>query len=206
MPKPAADPPSCVFTHAAFRAGFLTVFDSLLRYSVEGSSDDLQFRGLFERYPLLNAIAPQVQLECLLRAWSRWQAGLEPDALDQCVTHACQEKLIEHSDAGNQRYLNVILSGPTGEPLREDFWLGTRLRCLQLGGHPKWLGCVERQMVCGPENRALNGEFAEDAELMDLIGQWRARREVIFCSTDLLTPDEQDLLLAFFEEHPGLVR
>jgi hypothetical protein len=206
MSNSAADAPSCVFTHAAFRAGFLSVFDSLLRYSVEGSSDDLQFRGLFEHYPLLNAVAPQVQLDCLLRSWSRWQSGHEPDALDQCVTHACREKLIEHSDAGNQRYLNVILSGPQGEPLREDFWLGTRLRCLQLGSHPSGQGCVVRQMVSGPENRALNSEFAEDVELLDLIGQWRARREVIFCSTDLLTPDEQDLLLAFFEEHPGLVR
>jgi hypothetical protein len=43
-------------------------------------------------------------------------------------------------------------------------------------------------------------------ELLDLVGRWVAQRDVILGSKGLLTQDEQDLLRAFFEEHPGLVR
>ncbi len=40
-------------------------------------------------------------------------------------------------------------------------------------------------------------------ELLDLVGRWVARKDLILGSEGLLTQDEQDILRAFFEEHPG---
>jgi hypothetical protein len=41
---------------------------------------------------------------------------------------------------------------------------------------------------------------------MGLVGRWQAQKSVLLGTEGLLTQDEQDILRAFFEEHPGLVR
>jgi hypothetical protein len=43
-------------------------------------------------------------------------------------------------------------------------------------------------------------------ELLDMVGRWVAQKDLILGSEGLLTRDEQDILRAFFEEHPGLAR
>ena len=85
----------CQITCAAFRAAFVTTLDCLLRYALDPSAADERPVGIFDCFPMLNAVAPQIQLECLLRTWSRRNRELpdSADVLDDCVLYAACESL-----------------------------------------------------------------------------------------------------------------
>jgi hypothetical protein len=42
-------------------------------------------------------------------------------------------------------------------------------------------------------------------DLLDFVGRWRASRETLLNSSGLLNENEQDMIRAFFEEHPQLL-
>ena len=198
---------------AAFRAAFVTTLDSLLRYSLDPLSSHERPAGIFDCFPMLNAVAPQIQLECLLRTWSRRHQGLAvSDVLDDCVLHAACEALTRISTDSNTAALGVVLNGPTSMTLTEKHWLCSQARCLQVAGpqplRPAFLWAMtEIQEPC----RWCDTEFVADSasdceELLNLVGRWVGDREIILGSDGLLTQAEQEMLQTFFEEHPGLAR
>lgn len=206
--------PFCEVTYTALRASFVVTLDSLLRCSLDPTAAFERSFGFFGCYPMLNATSPQIQLECLLRTWQRcFQNAESPDLLDECVFYAAYDTLADMCCDTSAATLKVTLNGPHPmDSLAGDHWLGSKTRCLQTAARPEsmdrvvghlaeirdpnpWLGGVERGVL---------EESSE--ELLELVGRWRADKEVIFGTIGLLTEDEQDILRAFFEEHPGLVR
>ncbi len=204
---------SCQITCAAFRAAFVTTLDSLLRYALDPSAVYERPVGIFDCFPMLNAVAPQIQLECLLRTWSRRNRELpdSADVLDDCVLHAACEALARVSTDKNTTLLNVVLNGPRTMTVAASQWLCSQARCLQVAGpeplRPAFLWELaeidEPFLRCRTECAA---DSASDRdELLNLVGRWVADREVVLGSHGLLTQAEQEMLQTFFEEHPGLV-
>ncbi len=201
-------------TCAAFRAAFVTTLDSLLRYALDPLAAYERPAGIFDCFPMLNAVAPQIQLECLLRTWSRRnrESPDSADVLDDCVLHAAWESLARISRDRNTTLLNVVLSGPTTMTAAASQWLCSQARCLQVAGpeplRPAFLW--ELTEIDEPSLRSRTESAADSAsdrdELLNLVGRWVADRNVVLGSQGLLTPAEQEMLQTFFEEHPGLVR
>ena len=207
-------PNDCQITLAAFRAAFVTTLDSLLRYSLDPSAVYEQPAGIFDCYPMLNAVAPQIQLECLLRTWGHRDRGLfaAADVLDDCVLHAAHEALARIAIDRNPAALKIVLNGPRSTSAGANQWLCSQTRCLQVAG-PKPLRRAflqELKEIDEPRSLSRTKNSANSAsdrdELLNLVGRWTADREIVLGSQGLLTPAEQGLLQAFFEEHPGLVR
>lgn len=205
-------PLTCEVTYTAMRAAFVVTLDGLLRSSLDPTSAFEKSLGFFGCYPLLNSTSPQIQLECLLRTWQRCFQDNEPaDLLDECVIYAAYETLADVCCAESSRTLNVALNGPHVLNSQQDQWLCSKTRCLQAAGQEDATRRVVQHLA---EPRDANrwagmpdGEFSSEAsdELLELVGRWRAAKSVVLGSSGLLTEDEQDILRAFFEEHPGLI-
>lgn len=208
----SAEPTSvvCPVTYAALRAGFVAVLDCLLRYSRDPLCTPPVSTGFFDCYPLLSSVSPQVQLECLLRTWNRCLQSAAPDVLDEFVCYAAYEKLASLAASEDNRVLKVILNGPANGGDADDVWIATKTRCLQfvVAGSP---GTVIWRQLESPQDsiqgRSLLSSWGQiESQLMELLSIWRASKGVVLGSQGLLTEDEQEILRAFFEEHPGLVR
>ncbi len=212
-PEDSATDPG-LFTCAAFRAAFVTTLDSLLRYSLDPSWAYERPSGIFDCFPMLDSVAPQIQLECLLRTWSRWHQGLADnfDLLDDCVLHAAREALSKISLEPDAKPLSVVLNGPRGINQPADHWLCSKTRCLQVAGQAPLRPAFLREFTAIDDRCPWSGtEFAAEAdagreELLNLLGRWVADRGAVLGSQELLTPAEQEMLQTFFEEHPGLAR
>lgn len=206
--------PNCAITYAALRAAFVTTLDSLLRYSLDPLSDCRHPAEFFDCFPTLRGTAPQIQLECVLRTWERWSQGNinVPDLQDNFVFFAAYNALARMAGERQGNSLRVVLNGPKHMPLSADHWLASKTRCLQIGtSNPAQTTLLrEASQTAGPIP-SLKADSATEPdsagqELLELVGRWVASREVILGSTGLLTQQEQDILRAFFEEHPSLVR
>ncbi len=206
-------PPTCEVTYTAMRAAFVVTLDSLLRCSLDPTAAFENSLGFFGCYPLLNSTSPQIQLECLLRTWQRcFQNHETADLLDECVIYAAYETLADACCAPSQQTLNVAMNGPHVPKNHEnDHWLCSKTRCLQTAGQADASRRVVQHLADiqdpNPWFGMPEGEFSSEAsdELLELVGRWRAEKSIVFGSTGLLTEDEQDILRAFFEEHPALI-
>ncbi len=204
----------CQITCAAFRAAFVTTLDSLLRYALDPSAAYERPVGIFDCFPMLNAVAPQIQLECVLRTWSRRNRELpeSADVLDDCVLHAACESLARISTDKNTTLLNVALNGPRKITAAAGQWLCSQARCLQVAGpeplRPAFLLEFSEidEPVFGSRIECAADCASDRDELLNLVGRWAADREVVLGSQGLLTAVEQEMLQTFFKEHPGLVR
>jgi hypothetical protein len=213
MTLPATAEP-CLLTFAAFRAGFVTVLDRLLLDALDPHAGLPGRPGLFDCFPLLDGVASQIQLECLLQTWSRWRAGFPEgeSELDECVRYACWEALARFSPPEQKRRLQAVLKVlPGNVGLHADHWLRSRVRCRQIADDQglesplyRALLPLDRPESAGPVGQGLRGPEHDD--LLSLTGRWAAVRHVVLGSEGLLTDDEQGILRAYFEEHPGLVR
>lgn len=210
-------PSRCEIHYAAFRAAFLTTLDCLLRDSLDQTDSAEPMAGFLDRIPLLSATATQVQLESLFRAWHRLadQTLTGPSLIDQCVVHAAVELLSQLAEKDDQRVLRQVWRGPRALKTSADSWLSSKIRCVQLmtatAGvtalpcqlHSPVADQVFRQTAHVMQQTGGLSERAAD-ELFPIVGQWRIDREVLANLDELLTPEEQGLLMAFFEEHPSL--
>lgn len=210
----STSPQNCEFTYAAMRAGFVSTLDGLLRLSLDPDSNYSCPIGFLSCFPMLSGMAPQIQLECLLKTWQTMGSSQqEPrELLDELVIYAAYEALAVASEEKRAYSLKAISNGPRNSSLRSDTWLHSKARCLQLtgSGSSEPLFLRELAQIQDP-NPWFDTEMGQNwcekrEELLELVGRWAASREVILGSAGLLTQDEQDILRAFFEEHPGLVR
>jgi hypothetical protein len=213
MTLPATVEP-CLLTFAAFRAGFVTVLDRLLLDALDPHAGLPRRPGLFDCFPLLDGVASQIQLECLLQTWSRWRAGFPggESELDECVRYACWEALARVSPPEQNRMLQAVLRVlPGNVELPADHWLRSRVRCRQIADDQGPENSLLRALLPldRPESADPVGQSLRDPEhddLLSLTGRWAAIRHMVLGSEGLLTEDEQGILRAYFEEHPGLVR
>ena len=211
--KPLLPESCCHLTYAAFRAAFVTIIEHLLTDAMGQTGDRPARRGLFDGFPTLNAVAPQVQLECLLRTWNRSCFGMidEPDVLDECVILAAGNCLARMAQDENRSRLQSALNGPCEVQIGDDLWLTTRARCLQVAGPKPHSSGFFREFE-SLEQQSQLADFSEPSsslvreDLLEMVGRWAADRDTVLSSTGLLTTEEQAVLTAFFEEHPGRLR
>jgi len=200
--------------YTALRAAFVTTLDSLLRYSLDPNGASTRPSGFLDCFPMLSGTAPQIQMECLFNTWSRLQQspGESLQHLDDLILYAAYESLAQLAEGKPGQPLRVVMNGPVPFTGDQDQWLYSKTLCLQLadsraaGPHfLRELGKIE------DPSPGLNPEFfanwaEQREELMNLVGRWVARKDVLLGTVGLLTNDEKDILRAFFEEHSGLVR
>lgn len=91
---PIHQPGSCDLTYVTLRA-FLLSLDGLLRYSLEPSKSERTGSDLLHFYPPLAGMAPQIQMETVLRTWNRWTHSnhASPSPLEARILFAATELL-----------------------------------------------------------------------------------------------------------------
>lgn len=213
MTTDSRPPQDCEITYTAMRAAFVSTLDSLLRYALDPDSVSDNSTGFMSCFPMLNGMAPQIQMECVLKTWQRLTAS--PDAhvlLDELVLYAALETLAGVSSEKQTASLRVVLNGPRVLTAEPEHWIHSKTRCIQIAGPTPRQAVFLRELQqiedpCPWLDSEIGSNWCENREeLLDLVGRWVARKDVILGSEGLLTQDEQDLLRAFFEEHPGLAR
>lgn len=211
------------------RAAFVTTLDSLLRYSLDPDSVLDRPIGFMSCYPMLNGMAPQIQMECLTVTWNNLHEGncagegktadlLDEDSkgftnlLNELVIYAAYDALAKITSERQSHALKVVFNGPQRISERYDHWLYAKTRCLQTISsgplHPHFLRELGDILDPGPWfDAGIDRNWCESREeLMSLVGRWVAHKDLILGSNGLLTLDEIGILRAFFEEHPGLGR
>jgi hypothetical protein len=199
--------------YLALRAAFVSTLNSLLRHALDSSENDDQHSGFLDRIPIMSAMAPQIQMECLLNTWERIKSDSDAELLpiDECVLHASFEELAGVSLLDDRSVLRQIWMGPKLPVTRPDCWLYSKVRTCQvarttttnvpLSTSSSMAGSDElHQLLHSFTERPLNSP-----DLLDFVGRWRASRETLLNSSGLLNENEQDMIRAFFEEHPQLL-
>lgn len=198
--------------YAAFRTAFVLTMDCMLRDSLGEQHPIAQPGGFLDVYPLLHGTAPQIQLECLLLTWGHLHEidkSLTP--FDHGVIHAACEALAKMGELTTCSALCSVWNGPKLMTTARDHWLTSKVRVLQLTQDQKMASELVRlgKKIDDqpPVSAAFSATEALDpmAELLNVVGCWRASGDVILGSTGLLTEEEQDILRFFFEEQPGLL-
>ena len=213
MTTDSRPPQDCEITYTAMRAAFVSTLDSLLRYALDPDTASENSSGFMSCFPMLNGMAPQIQMECLLRTWQRLAASTDaPALLDELVVYAALESLADVTSEKQSVSLRVVLNGPRVIPAAPDHWLLSKTRCKQIAGPTPRQTVFLRELQqiedpCPWLESDMGSNWCETREeLLDLVGCWVAQKDLILGSEGLLTKDEQDILRAFFEEHPGLAR
>jgi len=214
MTTESTSPYHCQITYAALRAAFVTTLDSLLRYSLDPESTFGRALGFMSCFPMLNGIAPQIQMECLFNTWGRLQQNQSEamNLLDELVLYGAYEALAQLAVDKPGASLKMVMNAPDQVGEAPDHWLYSKTRCLQAAGPtaagPHFLRELSKIEDPGPWFDAGSpANWCEKREeLLDLVERWVARKNVLLNTNGLLTDDEKDILRAFFEEHPGLVR
>ncbi|MEY3459375.1 MAG: hypothetical protein RL215_2532 [Planctomycetota bacterium] len=199
----------CPITYLTLRAAFLCSLDSLLRNSLapghreESEGDFLRF------YPPLSGMAPQVQMECVLKTWHRLNTTQRdfPSPLDARILYAATELLANLAADHQHPMLRVLFDGPRQIGHLNDHWLPARARCLQISRETRFSqGILEELALCETASEQIlePDSAACQGEILEILGKWRISGSLIQWGEGLLTADEKELVRDFFEEHPGL--
>ena len=199
----------CPLTYLTLRAAFLCALDNLMHNCLSPVPRDDADADFFRFYPPLTGMAPQIQMECVLRTWQRWsgQQSDFPNSLEARTLYAATE-LLAHLAADNSHpMLRMLFEGPRRINHLNDHWLPARARCLQITRESRFsLGIQEELTLCesageqflDPDSGPLH------TEMLEILGRWRASAGMEEWGVGLLTEAEQELVRDFFEEHPGL--
>jgi hypothetical protein len=199
----------CPLTYLTLRAAFLCALDSLMHNCLSPPDRDEGEADFFRFYPPLAGTAPQIQMECVLRTWRRWssQSADFPTPLDARVLYAATELLARLAADSSHPMLRVLFDGPRRMGHLNDHWLPARARCLQITHESRFSHGIQEELSLSesPGEQFLNPDSAAtSAEIMEILGKWRAASDLVDWGSGLLTASEQELVRDFFEEHPGL--
>jgi hypothetical protein len=137
--------------------------------------------------------------------------------LRDCVQSAAFEELAAVSEHNDRILLKMIWAGPRNVKTRPDHWLYSKVRAMQAcedAAIPD-TGSVRMGSACGSSPRELLmesdplsevSEQSDIGQLLEIVGRWRVFRDVFENSSGLLNQNEQNMIRAFFEEHPQLLR
>jgi hypothetical protein len=199
--------------YAAFRAAFVSTLDCMLRDALDHQNAVSRSGGFLDVYPVLQGTAPQIQLECLLRAWDHVHDSRTPlTRFDHGVINAACEALAKMGELTTSPSLSSVWKGPRLIATACDHWVTTKVRVLQLTLDEKTSSEFVRlenrleDHYLVSETFSGTGTRGSFEELIDVVGRWRASGDVVLGSKGLLTADEQDILRVFFEEQSGLLR
>jgi hypothetical protein len=196
-------------TYVTLRAAFLLTLDSLMRYSLSPGRSEPNGSDFLHFYPPLSGMAPQIQMECVLRTWRRWstrQADF-PSPLEARILYAATELLASLAADRNSPLLRLVFEGPQNLHHLNDHWLPAKARCLQLTRESTFSRGILQELTLSsdPQEQVLGSDSpAFEGELMEVLGRWRANTEMLTWGKGLLTAQELELVRDFFEEHAGL--
>ncbi|MFM7059301.1 MAG: hypothetical protein ACKO2P_20495 [Planctomycetota bacterium] len=199
----------CPLTYLTLRAAFLCALDSLMHNCLSPPDRDEADADFFRFYPPLAGMAPQIQMECVLRTWRRWNSEGDtfPNPLDARVLYAATELLAHLAADSSHPMLRVLFDGPRRIGHLNDHWLPARARCLQITRESRFSQGIQEELSLSESagEQFLNPDSAPfHGEIMEILGKWRASGCMADWGSGLLTPAEQELVRDFFEEHPGL--
>ncbi len=199
--------------YVAFRAAFVFTLDCMLRESLEQQHSAKMGSGFLDVYPVLQGTAPQIQLECLLDTWDHLNRDeSRMTQIDAFVVNAAWEALARTEGQESRKALASVWRGPIKLKTEADHWVTSKARALQLTMDESTSSQLrqlsedlnDRVMLPGGIHRQAATAMTND--LLAVVGRWTASQTIILESRGLLTQDEQDILRAFFEEQPGLLR
>jgi len=199
----------CDLTYVTLRAAFLLSLDGLLRYSLEPTKSERNGSDLLHFYPPLAGMAPQIQMETVLRTWNRWSHtnNSSPSPLEARILFAATELLASLATDRQNPLLRVVFEGPRNVHHLNSHWLPSRVRCLQLSrenGISRGI-LQELTIAAAPHEQLVANESpAFEGEVLEALGRWRVHPQMLQWGEGLLTDDEMELVRDFFEEHPGL--
>jgi hypothetical protein len=199
----------CPLTYLTLRAAFLCALDNLMHNCLSPLTRDDAAADFFRFYPPLAGMAPQIQMECVLRTWRRWslQQSDFPNSLEARTLYAATELLAHLATDNTHPMLRMLFDGPRRISHLNDHWLPARARCLQITRESRFSqGIQDELMLC----EAAGEQFLDPdsgplhTEMLEILGRWRASTGMEEWGAGLLTAAEQELVRDFFEEHPGL--
>ncbi|HAV32600.1 MAG TPA: hypothetical protein DC058_22765 [Planctomycetaceae bacterium] len=199
----------CDLTYVTLRAAFLLSLDGLLRYSLEPSKSERTGSDLLHFYPPLAGMAPQIQMETVLRTWNRWTHSnhSSPSPLEARILFAATELLASLATDRQNPLLRVVFEGPRDVHHLNNHWLPSRVRCLQLSRENGLSQGILQELTISsaPCEQLVAAESpAFEGEVLEALGRWRVHPQMLQWGEGLLTDDEMELVRDFFEEHPGL--
>lgn len=198
--------------YVACRVAFLRVFDSLLDEFIASSSETRR-PGFLDRLPVLAGTAPQVQIELLLKTWKTLQSET-PRALsitEQVICFGITSELAHTGASDDQRMIRRAARGPVKVDPGDILWLASRVRMLQmmLPFAPQAAVLQVESGIAGDDLVSVRAAGGIDQQtfsgLLDLLGCWTVSDRLLEDSEGLLTATEQEILRAFFAEHPELM-
>lgn len=199
----------CPLTYLTLRAAFLCALDSLMHNCLSPPHRDDTDGDFLRFYPPLAGMAPQIQMECVLQTWRRWMSQQPdfPSPLDARILYAATELLAHLAADSSHPMLRVLFDGPRRISHLNDHWLPARARCLQITRESRFSQGILEELSLSESTgeQFLNPDSAPfHNEILEILGKWRASRDLIQWGSGLLTAAEQELVQDFFEEHPGL--
>lgn len=197
--------------YLAFRAAFVTTMEAMFAEFQESAPVPNQ-TGFLDRLPLMAGTALQVQLECLLRAWTKVQAGGPEDfsEIDQCVCYCAAAELANLGSMEDTRRLERAVAGPRSLGSVDCLWLASKLRTIQI----TW----PFEQDCGltlRDGNYLDGDldvthrislqFGPAGQMLELSGRWSVAPSLLADTAGLASEEELGKLSGFFQHHTRLM-
>jgi hypothetical protein len=189
--------PQTLLSYVAFRVSF---FETLERIALAQQFDMVHQKafGYLTEVPFLNQVAPQVQLDALLKTWHKHLApeGFEASLVDESVVYAVCEtaaRVAEQEPVVMQRYLR---RGPLPVSIIVDHQLAAELRSLhlKLSNEGDFLLISQFQDLPPEEAIRLKLKFRFDASraesMFDVLGQFYMTADIKTCAENLLLAEE----------------
>lgn len=183
--------------YVAFRIAFCETLERIVLAEQFQLDDDTPY-GYLTEVPFLRQVPPHVQLDLLIDTWSRHVSPEQIDAtlVDESVVYAVCEtssRLVKNDVAAVRRFLQ-------GGPCEVELDLSTKLARSILSVHLNLKNdgnflLISQFLDLPPrEARVLKAEFGlSDADcepMLDVLGRWHVRPDIVRRAEGLLTPRE----------------
>ncbi|MEQ9408052.1 MAG: hypothetical protein RIK87_10015 [Fuerstiella sp.] len=206
---PATPPINGQVLYLAFRAAYLSTFESL---KAELAGEHSPRHGFLDHIPLATGCAPQVQLDCLLTTWHRISTAesRELSAVEQCVCYCAANELAKLGEAENRRLIRQAADGPAAVTEVDCLWLASKIRSLQLT-LPVRFGSLNalrdgHLLTTALDNTGtekINSQTVE--ELLQVVGAWQVSPKILSHAAGLLNDRERRELGSLLQKHPRLM-
>lgn len=196
-------------TYASLRAAFLLTFDELMQYALAPARAESRPVELMDFFPPLKGIAPQIQLECILRTWqsTRIHSASNFSAIDTRILLASTELLASMAAESENPMLRVVFHGPQNIQSINDHWLVARIRCMQISWKSDHRRMLYQELGTSATPQTGSNRHTDcvvDESVWEILGKWRVCKNLYQYGSGLLTNAEMELVRDFFEEHSML--
>lgn len=197
--------------YLSFRATALATID-LMKLHFGPQEVDVTGRGALESISMLRGAAIQIQVQTLIRTWSKLlpASNQRLSDLDLCVCYCATTELARQADLNRDHHMKRLKNGPRPFPDLAPLWIASRLRLLQL----TWPFLEDANQLL-KSGRLLNDQIdfvpepGDNGEAIQsflaLLGDWYVDPLIVRDTQSLLTDAEQKDLTTFFGRNRRLM-